>query len=92
MWLFISLFIGFCVDDLNRNATSIKQKTHIKSLFINMLHQTWNLRYSRHIMIISYVGLKLFLLAINLNIVSSSNIFSNLIYVFECKDITVLNQ
>ena len=37
VWLFISLFIGFCVGDSNRNTASIKQRSHIKSIFVNML-------------------------------------------------------
>ena len=43
-------------------------------------------------MIISCVGLKRFLLAIKFDVVLSSNIFNNLIYVFGCRDTTVLNQ
>ena len=45
-----------------------------------------------HIRIISCVGIEPFLLAINLDVVSSSNVFSNLIFVFICKCIIVLNQ
>ena len=41
-------------------------------------------------MIITFVGLDPFLLAINLDIVSSSNVFSTLIYVFRCKDTTFI--
>ena len=74
------------------SAALIRQRSHIKSLFINILHQTWNLRYFRDIRIISYVGLKPFLLAINLNVVLSSNVFNSLIYVFRCKGIIVMNQ
>ena len=37
VWLFVSLFIGFCVGDSNRNTASIKQRSHIKSLFVSML-------------------------------------------------------
>ena len=80
------------MGDSNCNTASIKQRSHIKSLFVSILHQTWNLKYSRHIMIISNVGLELFLLAINLDVVSFSNVFNNLIYMFGCRDITVLNQ
>ena len=82
----------FFVVDSEGNTTSIIQRSHIKSLFVNMLHLTWNLRYSRHIRIISCVGFESFLLAINLNIVSSSYVFSSLISMFRCKGITVLNQ
>ena len=88
MWLFIGFFMG----DSNDSAASIKQKSHIISLLISMLHQTWNLRYFRHIRITSCIGLESFLLAINLDAMSSSNIFSSLIFVFRCKCITVLNQ
>ena len=80
------------MGDSGCSAALMRQKNHIKSLFINILLQTLNLRYSRHIRIISYVGRKLFLLAINLDVVSSSNVFSSLIYVFKCKGIAVLNQ
>ena len=48
--------------------------------------------YSRHIRIISYVSLESFLLSINLNVVSFSNVFSSFIYVFICKGILVLNK
>ena len=34
------LFISFCMSDSNDNTTSIKQRSHIKSLFVIMLHQT----------------------------------------------------
>ena len=59
------------------SATSIRQISHIKSLFINMLHRTKNLRYSRHIITISCVDLASFLLTINLDVVSSFNVFNN---------------
>ena len=41
---------------------------------------------------LSHVGLEPFLLTINLDVVSSSNVFSSLIFVFRYKDIIVLNQ
>ena len=84
-----SLFVGFCVSDLDDRAALIIQRSHIKSLFTNMLHQTLNIRYSRHIKIITCVGLQSFLFAINLNDMSSYNVFSNLISVFRCKVISV---
>ena len=56
-------------------------------LFVGMPYQTWNLRYYKNIRIISYVGLESFLLYINLDVVSSSNVFSSLIYVFRYKGI-----
>ena len=43
------LFVGFCVGDSDGSTVSIRQRSHIKSLFIIMLHQTWNLRYFRHL-------------------------------------------
>ena len=48
--------------------------------------------YSMHIRIIICVGLAPFLPTISLDVVSSSNVFSSLIYVFEYKIIIVLNQ
>ena len=87
MWLLIS----FCVGDSIGSVASIRQRSHIKSMFVNMLHQTWNLRYSRHLRIISFIDLEPFLLAINLDVVSS-NVFSSLISMFKYKGITVLNQ
>ena len=80
------LLVGFCVGDSDGNAALTKQRSHIISLFASIFYQILNLRYSRHIRIISCVCLESFLLAINLDVVSSSNV------VFRCKDITVLNQ
>ena len=88
MWL----FVGFSVDDSDGNAALIGQKSHIKSIFVNMLHQTSILKYSRHIRIISCVGLEPFVIVINLDAMSFSNVFNSLIYVFRCKGITILNQ
>ena len=48
--------------------------------------------YFRHIRIISYVGLESYFLAINLDATSLYNVFNNLIYVFRCKYITILNE
>ena len=42
----LCLFVGFCMSDSNSNVVSIRQISHIKSLFISMLLQIWNLRYS----------------------------------------------
>ena len=92
MVVLISLSVGFCDDDLDYDVVSIRCRGHIKFPFICMLHQTRNLRYYRHIRIITCVGLEPFLLAINLDVVSSSNVLSSLIYVFKFKSITVLNQ
>ena len=88
----VCLFIGFCGDDSNGNAASIRQRSHIKSMFIGMVLQTWNFKYCRHIMVISYASLEPFFLTFKLNVVSSLNIFSNLIYAFRYKCIAVLNQ
>ena len=66
-------------------------KSH-QIMFVDMLHRIWNLRYYRRIRIIYCVGFEPFLLAINLDVVSSSNVFSSLIYVFRYKSIIVLNQ
>ena len=49
--------------------------------------------YSRHIRIISYIGLESFLLSINLDAMLSFNVISSLIYVFSIyKCIIVMNQ
>ena len=88
MWLCrhttVDLLVGFRIDDLDSRAVSTRQRSHIKSLFVNMLHQIWNLRYSRHLRITNCVGLEPFILTINLDVMSSSNIFSMLVYVLKC--------
>ena len=84
------LFVGFCVDDLDDNSVSIRQRSHFKSLFVSMFHQTWNLIYSKHIMIISCIGLEPFLFAINLDVVSSFNVFNSLISMLRYKYITIM--
>ena len=43
-------------------------------------------------MIITCVDLESLILSVNLDNVSFSNAFSNLIYVFKCKGITILNK
>ena len=47
MWLcycvMVVLFIGFYVGDSDDKVISIKQKSHIKSLFVSMLHQMFNI-------------------------------------------------
>ena len=91
IWLFISLFIGVCVGESGDNTALIRQRSHIKSLFVSILHQTGNLMYSKHIRIISCVGIEPFLLVINLDVVSSYNIFTSLIFVLRRKDV-VLNK
>ena len=49
-----------------------------------MLSHIEKLKYYRHFRIINYIGLKLFIFIINLNVIQSSNIFSTLVYVFRC--------
>ena len=56
----IDLFIGFHVSDLNGIDISIKQRSYIKSLFVNMLDQILG--------ITNCVSLKPFIFAINLNV------------------------
>ena len=89
MWLFVSLFVSFCLDDSDCNAALIRQISHIKYLFVIMFHETWNLMYYRNIRITFFIGLKF---AINLDVMSSSNVFNSLIYVFGCKCIIVMNK
>ena len=43
---FVSLLIGFYVDNSDDNVVSTRQRSHTKSLFIDMIHQILNLRYS----------------------------------------------
>ena len=83
------MFVGFYVGDYDNSVVSIRKRSHIKSIFVNMLLQTWNLRYSKHIMIIRCVNFEPFLLSINLDVVSLFNVFSSLIYMFRYKGITV---
>ena len=78
MWL----FYWFCISDLDNSTTSIRQISHIKTLFIKMLHQIWNFKYSKHFKITNFIGLKSLLFVINLDYVSSSTVFNILIFVF----------
>ena len=80
----IDLFVGFRMGDLNGGVVLIRQTSHIKSLFVIMLHQIWNFRHSRHLRIINCVGIQPFSLAINLNVVSSFNVFYTLISILRC--------
>ena len=73
-------------------ATLRRLKRHIKSMFVSMLYQIWNLRYFRHIMIISYVRFEHFLLTINLDAVSFPNIFNSLISMCICKVLFLINE
>ena len=79
------------MGDLDDNAIPIKQISHIKFLLIIMFHQTSNLRYFKYIRITSCIGLEPFLLTINLDVMSSFNVFSSLIYVFRYKCFTIFN-
>ena len=88
----VLFFVGFYVNDLNSSAISIKQKSHIKSLIVSVFHHTLNLMYFIHVMITSCVDLKPFLLDISLDVMSSSNVFNDLIFMFRCKCIIILNQ
>ena len=88
MWLcrstMVDFFVGFHRDNLDSITVLIRQISHIKSLFVSMLQHNWNLRYSRYFRITNYVGLELFLFIINLDVVSSSNVFSTLVFMFRC--------
>ena len=77
----VNLFVGFRVSDSDGKSISIRQINHIKSLFVNMLHQICNLRYSRHLRITNCVSFGPFILVINLDAMSSSNVFSTLVFV-----------
>ena len=64
----VSLFIGFCVGNSDYSDASIRQRSHIKSLLVSMLHRIWNFRFSRHIKIIFCIGLELFLIDLRVQI------------------------
>ena len=55
IWLPLNLFVRFYDD----SVSSIRKKSHIKFLLINMFHYTSNLRYYRHIRITFYIDLEL---------------------------------
>ena len=74
----LDLFVGFRVNDSNDKAVSIRQRSHIKSLFVGMLQHIWNLT------ITNCKGFEYFIIDINLNVVSSSNVFNILVFVFGC--------
>ena len=79
----VDLFVGFRINNSYGIAISIKLRNHIKSLFVSILQQILNLKYSRHFRIPGCcVGLELFILAINLDVVSSFNVFTTLVFVF----------
>ena len=85
------LVVCFYVGDSDSIVTSIRQRSHIKSLLVSMFHYIWNLKYFRHIRIASCVGFEPFMFTINFDAISF-NVFNSLIYMFRCKDITVMNQ
>ena len=76
----IDLFIDFHMGNSNSRVTLIRQRSRIESLFIGMLYQIWNHMYSKHLRIC--VSLELFILVINLDVMSSSNVSRTLISVF----------
>ena len=80
----VDFFVSFHRDNSDSITVLIRQISHIKSLFVSMLKHNWNLRYSRHFRITNYVDLEPFLFIINLDVVSSSNVFSTLVFVFRC--------
>ena len=73
------LFIGFHTGDSDGRVVSIKYReiisNHCSSICF-MLHQILNLRYYRHPTITNYVGFGPFILSINLDDVSSTNVFT----------------
>ena len=84
----VDLFVDFRVDDSDDRddkAISIKQVNHIKSLFVNILHWNWNIRYSRHHKITNCVSLEPFLLTIHSDVVSSFNDFRTLVFDLMCR-------
>ena len=50
-------FIGFRVDNSNDNVVLIRQINHFKFMFVAMFYRIWNLRYSKYLRIINYIGL-----------------------------------
>ena len=56
---------------------------YTQMLFVSML-QIWNLRYSRHFLIIKYIGLELILFVINIDVVSSLTFFIMWYYILYC--------
>ena len=80
----IDLLVAFRVGDSNSRTVSIKQRNHNKSLISSMLHHIYNLRYSRHLRNTNCVAFEPLILDINLDVVSSSNVFCTLVFVFRC--------
>ena len=89
MWLCfrttVDLFVGCHVNTLDGRTISIRLRRYIESLFVSMLHQIWNFKYSRHLKIINCVSLESFILAINLNVVSFSFFFSTFVPLYATK-------
>ena len=71
------------MGDSDSKNVLIRQISHIKSLFVIILHQ--NFRYSRHLRITNCISLESFIFIINLNIVSFSSVFKTLIYMFKLR-------
>ena len=61
---------------------SIRQRSHIKSIFVSMLLHVWNLSNAKHLRITNCVDFESFLIVINLDVMSSFNVFSTLVSVF----------
>ena len=58
----VNLFVNFRVGVLDGIDVSIRQISHIKSQFVNILNQILNLKYYRHLMITICVGFEPYLL------------------------------
>ena len=86
------LFVGFHVNNSDDSVISIQLKNHIKFIFISILYQIYNFRYSRYILITNRICLESFTLIINLDVVSSSNVFSFLISMFKYNIISLLSR
>ena len=85
------LFVGFCMGNSNKSAALIKQINHFKSLFKVCFIRPIILCIISILRLLC-VGLMSFLLVINLDVVSFSNVFNSLISIFKCKGITIVNQ
>ena len=75
----VDLSANFYVDDSYNKFILIRKINSIKFKFVSMFH--CNFRYFKYLIIINYIGFKLFILTINLDIVPSSNIFNILVFV-----------
>ena len=75
----IAFFIGFRVGDSDGNAGLIRQRSHICSSICFIGSRILGIL---GILGLYCVGFELFILTINLDVVSSFSVFSTLIYVF----------